>query len=106
VRSSPSIVSIGGSVKRPRSASVAIGVPSTIVSVSAEKNSGSIAVTRRAEPAACSALRSTPPAPSRKIADTAIPASCARVEASACSSKVEPLAMRFNVTSSPLSGPI
>ena len=86
--------------------SVAIGVPGMTVSVSSETNPGPSRVASAAEAFACSSQRSTPPAPSRKIAESSIPAACAFRAASTCSAAVAPLAMRFSVTSSPDSGPM
>ncbi len=76
------------------------------VSVRSERKRGSISVASRAEAAACSSLRSTPPTPSRKIADSLIPASRARRAASTWPAKSAPLTIRFSVTSSPDSGPM
>ena len=105
VRSSRSRSTFDGTVKRPRSASVASGVPGTTVTVSAEKNSGSIAVTSRAVPSACSRLRSMP-MPSSAMTLNAMPAACARRAASTWAAESSPLAMRFSVASSPDSGPM
>ncbi|MFO0627056.1 MAG: hypothetical protein U0325_15715 [Polyangiales bacterium] len=106
VRSSRSSAGTSGSTKRPRPTSVASGVSGTTVSVNAERNAGSIAVARRAEASACASLRSTPPAPSRKMADSAIPAAWARRAASTWAAWSCPFAMRLSVTSSPDSGPM
>ena len=59
-----------------------------------------------ADARACSPLRSAPPAPSRKIADSFMPAACALRAASTWSAAVAPFAIRFSVTSSPDSGPM
>ena len=74
VRSSPSSCSTDGRVKRPVASSLASGVPGTTVKVSAARYGGSMAVASAADAAACSAERSMPPAPSRKIADSSMPA--------------------------------